>query len=184
MRKEIDGLPSPHPLGEQLPGVYLGDDLTMRLTAALDEVLAPVMLTLDCFAGYLDPRLAPPDFVEYLAGWVAFVVDESWGDAQRRELIARAVELHRWRGTSRGLSSHVELLTGGRVEVADSGSCTWSREPGGAVGGHSPAHVTIRVTVADPSTVDNRMRAAIAELVPAHVRTTVEVVADPVEQRG
>lgn len=184
MRKEIAGLPSPHPLGEQLPGVYLGDDLTMRLTAALDEVLAPVMLTLDSFAGYLDPRLAPPDFLEYLAGWVAFVVDEAWSDDQRRELVARAVDLHRWRGTSQGLASHVELLTGGRVEVADSGSCTWSREPGGPVGGESPARVNIRIAVADPSTVDNRVRAAIAELVPAHVRTTVEVVADPAELRG
>ena len=34
MRGHIPGLPSPHPLGEQLPGVYRDDDMTQRLTAA------------------------------------------------------------------------------------------------------------------------------------------------------
>src|SRR5215468_4745376 len=100
-------LDSPHPLREQLPAVYLDDDFTVRFTYAFDEVLAPLFATLDCLSAYLDPRLAPDDFVTWLAGWVAFPVDEGWTLAQRRELVARAVELHRWRGTPRGLVAHV-----------------------------------------------------------------------------
>jgi len=178
MRTGITNLPTPHPIGERLPGVYLDDDFTTRLTEALDEVLAPVMLTLDCFADYLDPRLAPADFVEWLAGWVAFAVDESWSGAQRRELIAQAVELHRWRGTKRGLVAHVQLLTGGEVDIADSGVCAWSDRAGGAVPGDGPPRVAVLVRVDDPSTIDRgRLYAAIVELVPAHVRVTVEIVA-------
>lgn len=177
MRTAIGNLPTAHPLGERLPAVYLDDDFATRLTSAFDEVLAPVLLTLDCFSGYLDPRIAPPDFLAWLGTWVALAVDEGWSGAQPRELVARAVELHRWRGTRRGLAEHVELLTGGDVTIEDSGGCDWSPVPGGPLPGTAPAHVTVRVSVADPGRVDQRLRAAIAELVPAHVTVTVEILA-------
>lgn len=177
MRAGVADLPTPHPIGERLPAVYLEDDFTQRFTAALDTVLAPVFATLDCFAGYLDPRLAPPDFVDWLAGWVALGLDESWSQQQRRELVANAVELHRWRGTSRGLADHVRLLTGGEVEVADSGGCSSSDRPGGPLPGSGPPRVLVRVWVPDPDAVDRvRLDTAVAEAVPAHVRATVEVL--------
>ncbi len=181
MRAGIAGLPSPHPIGERLPGVYLGDDFTARLTEALDAVLAPVLVTLDCLAGYVDPRLAPPDFVDWLAGWVAFSIDEGWSLAQRRELVANAVELHRWRGTRRGLVEHVRLLTGGEVDVAESGMCTWSDRAGDPVPSESTPWVAVDVRVADPDAVDQRrLLAALAEIVPAHVRVSVRVTANGV----
>jgi phage tail-like protein len=176
MRTALANLPTPHPIGERLPAVYLDSDLTMRFTEALDGVLAPVFLTLDCFAQYLDPRLAPADFLGWLAEWVAFPVDEGWTEAQRRELVAHAVQLHRWRGTKRGLAEHVRLLTGGEVDVVDSGLCAWSDRAGGPVPGSGPPQVLVRVQVADTSTVDQRwLHRAVVELVPAHVRVTVEL---------
>lgn len=176
MRTAIDDLTSPHPLGERMPGVYVDDDFTQRFTQALDEVLAPVFTVLDCFAAYLDPRLAPADFVDWLAGWVALDLDESWSAAQRRELVARAVRLHRFRGTRRGLAEHVWLLTGGRVDIADSGGVTVSQRPGGPLPGSSPAHVLIRIRIANPEAVDRaRITAAVRRMVPAHVATTIEV---------
>ncbi len=176
MRTAIDDLTSPHPLGERMPGVYVDDDFTQRFTQALDEVLAPVFTVLDCFAAYLDPRLAPADFVDWLAGWVALDLDESWSAAQRRELVARAVHLHRFRGTRRGLAEHVWLLTGGRVDVADSGGVTVSQHPSGPLPGSSPAHVLIRIRIANPEAVDRaRITAAVRRMVPAHVATTIEV---------
>lgn len=180
MRTGIASLPTPHPIAERLPGVYLNldEDFTTRLTEAFDAVLAPIMVTLDCFADYLDPRLAPEDFVAWLADWVAFPVDESWSGSQRRELVAHAVELHRWRGTKRGLATHVRLLTGGDVDIADTGVCAWSDRANGPVPGSSPPRVEVRVRVADPNTVDQRrLHAAVADLVPAHVRVSVEVAA-------
>lgn len=177
MRAAIPNLPTAHPIAERLPAVYLDDDFTTRFTQALDDVLAPVLLTLDCFAQYLDPRIAPEDFVGWLAEWVAFPVDERWSSGQRRELVAHAVELHRWRGTKRGLATHVRLLTGGDVEVLDSGVCAWTERAGGPVPGDGPPRVVVRARVPDPSTVDQRrLHETVVELVPAHVRVTVEVL--------
>lgn len=174
-RVGVPGLPTPHPLADRLPAVYLEDGFVQRFTAALDEVLAPVFATLDGLSGYLDPWLAPADFVDWLANWVALDVDESWTPAQRRELIANAVELHRWRGTPRGLAAHVRLLTGSDAEVVDSGGCVSSDLPNGPLPGASPARVTLRVRAADA--VDEfRLRAAVAAAVPAHVAVTVEVL--------
>jgi len=177
MRLGLTRLPTPHPIGEQLPAVYAEDDFIQAFTAALDDVLAPVFATLDSFSAYLDPRLAPADFLDWLAHWVALDVDESWTPAQRRELITKAVELHRWRGTRRGLAEHVELLTGGIVDVTDSGGCVTPEQPGGPLPDPGRARVMVRVRVADPGRVnERRLRAAIAESVPAHVLVTIEVL--------
>lgn len=179
MRKNtgIANLPTPHPIGERLPAVYLDDDFTQRFVAALDEVLAPVFLTLDSFPAYLDPRLAPEDFLPWLAGWVALTIDEGWAVQRRRELVAHAVELHRWRGTRRGLAAHVRLLTGGEVDIVDSGRCEWTDRPGEPVPGSGPPRVAVRVRVADPEAVDvAHLRAAVTEAVPAHVRVSVEIL--------
>ena len=77
-RRSVPELATPHPLGELLPGLYLDDDLVQRWTAGLDEVLAPVFLTLDSLDAYFDSRLAPIDFVGWLAGWVDAELDERW----------------------------------------------------------------------------------------------------------
>ncbi|MGM1061250.1 phage tail protein [Saccharothrix sp. Mg75] len=167
---------TPHPLADRLPAVYLEDLFTQRFLAALDEVLAPVFTTLDGFACHLDPRVAPEDFLDWLAHWVALDVGEGWSVLQRRVLVARAVELHRWRGTRRGLAERVSLLTGGQVEVRDSGGVTSTDRPGQPVA-ENPAGVHVRVRVPRPGAVDRtRLFAAIASAVPAHVAVELEVV--------
>jgi phage tail-like protein len=177
VRTALNGLPTPHPIGDRLPAVYLENEFTQRFVAALDGVLAPVFATIDCFASYLDPWLTPPDFLDWLAGWVALGLDETWPLQQRRELVAYAVQLHRWRGTRRGLAAHVRLLTGAAtVDILDSGGCTASDRPDGPLPGSSPAEVLVRVRVRRPNSVDQRRLAmAVAEAVPAHVHVRVEV---------
>ena len=178
MRGAVPGLASPFPIGMALPALYLDDDFTQRFTAGLDEVLAPVLLTLDCLDAYLDLELAPPDFVDWLAGWVAAPTDGAWPLALRRELVRHAVELHRWRGTARGIALQMEILTGGSVEVDDSGAVTWSSSPNSSPPPATPAQVRVRVRVPDPASVDRpRLQDLLAATVPAHVSATVEVEA-------
>ena len=102
-RAAVPGLPSRYPIGGQLPGPYADDDFAQRFTAGLDTVLAPVFATLDNLPAYLDPRVAPVDFLAWLASWVGAADDPKWPVELRREAVGRAVELHRWRGTRRGL---------------------------------------------------------------------------------
>jgi phage tail-like protein len=170
-------VPVRHPIGDQLPAIYAEDGFTRRFTAALDGVLAPVITVLDSFADYLDPNLAPEDFLDWLTNWVALDIDEHWAAEQRRLLVGRAVEQQRWRGTRKGLAEQVRLLTGGEVEVVDSGGCVASNRPMGPLPGSDPARVLVRVRVPDPSAVDqHRLTAAILETVPVHVAVTVEVL--------
>jgi phage tail-like protein len=178
MREAVQELPSAYPIGAQLPAVYLEDEFTQRLTDALDTVLAPVFAVLDCFAMYLDPRLAPPDFLDWLSEWVALRLDEGWTPAQRRTLVTHAVQLHRWRGTAHGLSTITRLLTGGQVEIADSGGVTVSETHSSTLPGSSPAQAIVRVKVPDPDKVDlRRLKSAVIETIPAHVAVRVEVLA-------
>ena len=96
---------------------------TLGVMETLHEPVETVLRDLD---HYLDPRLARPDFVPYLAGWV----DLDWllvaapseplattpslasGLGTLRELVAAAAELARWRGTARGLLRFLDTATG------------------------------------------------------------------------
>ena len=84
MRGLIDGLDNPHPMLATLPALYHEDDFATRLTTVFDDVLAPVVSTLDNLDAYADPRLAPRDFVEWLAAWVGFPIGETWPDDRAR----------------------------------------------------------------------------------------------------
>ncbi|MGH3903012.1 MAG: phage tail protein I [Pseudonocardiaceae bacterium] len=177
MRGLIDGLDSPHPIGARLPGLYADDDFIQRFVSAFDALLAPIFATLDCLPAYLDPQLAPEDFLDWLADWVGLVVDESWTIERRREVVSHAVELHGARGTRRGLAKHVRLVTGGQVEITESGATAWSQRPQTRLPGSDRPSLHIRVRVPDPSTVDvRRLDALIAETKPAHLPHTVEVI--------
>lgn len=130
MRGLIDGLENPHPLIAGLPGVYRQDELALRLTAAFDDALAPVVSTIDNLEAYLDPDLAPPDMLRWLATWVAYPVGETWPDDRARALVRRAVELYRWRGTVKGLRALLETYLGQSVEIVEPGGVSWSTTPG------------------------------------------------------
>lgn len=178
MRGTIAGLSSPHPLGGLMPAVFQDDDFTMRWTQALDEVLAPVPAVLDSIEAYFDPLLAPEDFLAWLAGWCGMTLDENWPLQRRRAVVSAAPELYRGRSTPAGLRRHVELVTGGRVEVADSGGVTWAAAPGDPDASAEPTgpSVTIRVWVTDPAEVNVRaLDALIGAIKPAHVMHRLEV---------
>ncbi len=180
MRGALSGLPSRHPLGPALPAIYQDDDFVQRMLGALDGIVAPVYSTLDNFDAYLDPHLAPDDFLAWLAGWVGIALDESWDDARRRAIVARAVELYRMRGTAVGLAEQVEIQTGGSVEIAENGATGWSVDPGGDLPGSPEPMVVVRVTVPDPKAVDaTRLDALVSAAKPAHVIHRIELVKGP-----
>jgi phage tail-like protein len=178
VRGTVDGLLTPHPLGRALPGLYQGDELAQRFLGAFDDVLAPVFCALDNFDAYLDPRLAPSDFLEWLATWVGVALDGGAAPERRRTLVAEAVELYRWRGTARGLSRAVALVTGVEPEVEETGTAGWSPIPTADGTGAVAPSVRVILRVPDPATIDRAQVDAIVEATkPAHVTHQVEVVA-------
>jgi phage tail-like protein len=180
VRGTVEELATPHPLGYLLPALYHDNDIAQRFTAALDIVLAPVLATLDSSHAYVDPLLAPLDFVEWLAEWVGVELDASWPEARQRALVARAADLFAWRGTARGVSEAVAIYTGVVPEIIESGATAWTGvpPPSGELPGFAAGELVVRVRVApgDAEVIDPvRLDRLVAAAKPAHIAHRVEV---------
>lgn len=176
MRGTTPGIPTPYPLGTLMPAVYQEDPFTMRWTAGLDDILAPIISTLDCLEAYIDPLVAPTDFLEWLASWVGITLDPKWPLDRSRRAVTQAVELYRMRGTVAGLRAYVEVLTGGEVEVADNGGAAWSTTPGADLPGEDTPRLAVRIRVDDPDSVSTSLLDALVTAAkPAHVIHRLEV---------
>ncbi|WP_344233138.1 phage tail protein [Kribbella hippodromi] len=182
MRGTATGLNTPYPLGTLLPPVLQEDELLMRLTEAVDELIAPAISALDCLAAYVDPALTPPDFLSWLSGWVGAELDETWPAELQRTALSRSVELHRDRGTVEGLRRQLMLLTGGEIAVTDTGGVTWSAEPIDHPESQPVPHVTV---VAYSNTITlAALSSAVAAAKPAHVTHEVHLEQPPGDVTG
>lgn len=184
MRGIVGELTSAAPLALQLPAVLQDDDFAQRFVSAFDVALAPIIATLDDLDAYVDPRLAPEDFVEWLAGWVGLDVGtefaSGWDLPTRREVVAGAVAGFRRDATAGGVRDAVLRVTGGEVHVSESGGAAWSATPGAALPGDSGASLHVRVVAdGEPEVGLDMLRRRVERLVgamkPAHVVATVEV---------
>jgi phage tail-like protein len=176
-RGAVDGLGTAVPLAQRLPAVLQDDEFATRFVAAFDAGFAPILTTLDNLFAYVDPRLAPEDFVSWLAGWVGAEMTPALQLAAKRDAVADAVPAFRRDGTVSGLRDSVARATGGEVELTESGGAAWSATAGAALPGTAAATVHVTVTVADSSPVDaGRVATLVSSLVPAHIASTVEVV--------
>lgn len=166
MRGLVAEARSPVSLLGMLPGIYLEDDLACRLVAAFDDALTPVFLALDNLPAYLDPELAPDDFLRWLGRWVAAVDDAELPADRRRALVAGAVALHARQGTAGGLAELVELVTGEAADIEESGAAAWSTSPGTGPPGGSRPGVVVRV----PEGTDRRLLQIVLDgACPAHL---------------
>jgi phage tail-like protein len=178
VRAAIPGLTPRYPLGGTLPSLYAADDFAQRFTAGLDMVLAPILCTLDNLPSYLDARLAPEDFVDWLGGWVAAEIHSQLPERQRREAVAEAVEIHRWRGTRHGLAEYLRRRFGVEPELEENGATTWSTTPGAEPPGSPEPFVLVRIPATEPAIRIDDVREAVAACVPAHLRHRVEISPD------
>lgn len=173
----VPALVSPHPLVDTLPALFQDDDFTRRFVSAFDSALAPIFATLDNLPAYLDPWLAPEDFLEWLGGWFGVALDESWALERRRALVAKAFDFYRMRGTASGLKAQIEVLTGGTVEINETGGVSMSTTAGAALPGSPNFALLVRVAVDDPAAVNTtRLDSLVAAAKPAHVTHKVQVV--------
>jgi phage tail-like protein len=176
-RAYVPGLPTPRPFVDLIPAALQEDPFCSRMVTAFDDVLAPVFNTLDCFDSYLDPQLAPEDFVDWLAGWVGVEIDETWNLERRRRLIQDAVNLYRIRGSLEALAAHIALYSGSVPEIEDNGGCSWSQTAGSELPGSAQPYLRVRLQVDESSDIRRSTVNRIVEANrPAHVPFELEVV--------
>jgi phage tail-like protein len=169
-------LASPHPLADTLPSMLQEDPFARSLCASFDEVLAPVLLTLDTFASYLDPATTPEDMIPWLAQWLGLGVDLNVEQARQRYELQIAGTLNATRGTRRSIAMELENALGMPVEVSESGGARWSPSPGGPLPGEPQEMLTVVVHPAAGQEVDmDRLGALIRSVKPAHVRHRVSL---------
>jgi phage tail-like protein len=82
----------------------------IRFLHALEEVLDPIVATLDSLPAHLDVDLAPEHALAGLATWLGVDDVEILPARQRREAVRRAGELARLRGTRAGLELALSLF--------------------------------------------------------------------------
>lgn len=177
IRGLVPNLETPHPLVAFLPALFQEDPFAQRFVSAFDEALAPIFLTLDNLTTYMDPWLAPEDFLDWLSSWLALSLDETIPLDRRRAFVAKAFDLYRVRGTVKGLQAQVEIFTGGTVEIVDTGGAASSSTAGASFPGSPNFAVLVRVHVDNPKAINvSRLDALVAQAKPAHLTHKIEIV--------
>lgn len=161
---------------ELLPAPYQTDAASFlnRFLLIFESVLSPLDRTIGQLPRYLDPQVVPETMLPWLASWLALVLNERWPIAARRELLAAAADLYRWRGTRRGLSAYLQIYTGVAPTILEPGIIAGATRDTAL-----PAH-TFRVLLTLPpqSHVERELVEAIIESEkPAHTTYTLEIVA-------
>jgi len=90
-----------------------------RFLLIFDSILNPIINNIDNSAFYFDPGLTPKSILPWLASWVDLYLDPTWSLQQHRELVKKAAELYRWRGTRLGLSEYLTIYTGVTPEIIE-----------------------------------------------------------------
>jgi phage tail-like protein len=125
-----------------LPGIYRRegkDGFTYRLLALFAGVLEGIEDEVYGLHRQLNAQRADARFLPWLASWVALLLDETWEESKRRELIRRIVQLYTIRGTVEGIRRFVEIYTGIKPEIVEEFGVGWQ------IGVRSTVEVDTRV---------------------------------------
>jgi phage tail-like protein len=103
------GEPLLQPNGEPL---QRNQDFLARMLLVFESIWEPLEQRQDHVAMYFDPRTCPAELLPWLGAWLDITLDPHWPEERRRNLLAEAMELFRWRGTAYGLTRMIEVSTG------------------------------------------------------------------------
>jgi phage tail-like protein len=92
---------------------------TDRFLALFEGMYHELDARIDALPLLFDPRVCPPEALEWLGSLLALSFDQRIGEAVRRQLLLEMGTLYQRRGTLGAIRRLVEILTGSRVEVIE-----------------------------------------------------------------
>jgi phage tail-like protein len=153
-----------------------------RLLRIFEDVLTPLERMVDVLPLHFDPTLTPEEFLPWLAMWIDVVLDERIPLRQRRELVRRAVWLHRWRGTARALREHLRICLGVTpliTELTDGMELRGDARLGlnARLGRPRRGHIVVTIASGDDRDIDIELAKAVMHAqIPAGVTYALQVV--------
>lgn len=103
-----------------LPSIYREDEASAafleRFLSIFESVFVDLEEEIEAAVQYLDPDGVPAESLPWLGSWLALSADETWPPEAHRELIRRAPDLFRYRGTGAGLLAMTRIFLGDRFE--------------------------------------------------------------------
>ncbi|THF69547.1 FHA domain-containing protein [Deinococcus sp. Arct2-2] len=151
-----------------LPALFEESDFAGRYLRIFENLWEPLQHRQDHLALYFDPRTSPPEFLNWLSGWLGLSLDDRWPEQRRREWVRESMTLYRWRGTRYGLTRALEIACGVTPALEEDGN--------------RPHHIKVVVPEDPHETPAEQMqrRELVADIVsqhaPAHVQYQLEFV--------
>ncbi len=100
-------------LDNYMPAVYREDPVSAsfleRWLANFEGFYTNLEDKIEHVAELFDPRTAPAEALDWLAGWFGLLLDPLWSRERQRFLIGHLDELYRWRGTVAGIEIAIRL---------------------------------------------------------------------------
>ena len=94
-----------------------GGNFLRGLLSIIHNVYDSVSLRLAQVYKTFDPRTTDPDFLPWLASWLAIILNPDWSTLQRRKMLMAATQLFPDRGTAKAVREFVRIYVGARVEI-------------------------------------------------------------------
>jgi phage tail-like protein len=97
---------------QYLPAVYGDDPFIGRFLLIFESLFAPLEWIVDNFDFYLDPKVAPPEWLQWFGHWADILVPGAIPVERQRAIALELGPLFLSRGTRKSLSRHLELAFG------------------------------------------------------------------------
>jgi phage tail-like protein len=106
----------------QLPMGMLEDDFFARFVGIFQHVATSFLEGVDNFDNIVDVTVAPETVVRWLGAWLGVdSIDSSLPHELQRRIVMESGKILAWRGTRRGLQRFLEVISGGAVEIEETG---------------------------------------------------------------
>ena len=154
----------------QLPLGMLESDFFVRFVSIFQELGSTLLDGADLVQHVADVTVTPTPLLPHLASWIGMdAIDPSLPEQLQRTMVRSSAAALAWRGTRRGITEYLRMLSGGDAVVTDSGGIyAEGKSPGG------PAWLRMQIEQLGHLS-ETELVALIKDEIPAHVRAELWV---------